>query len=73
MKNSPLSLFVYKAIPPEKIEQYLLRAQSFFNGALSPAEFLKGIDPSIVRPIARASSIMVYTRRKALLQFAGDE
>jgi hypothetical protein len=72
MKNSPLSLFVYKAIPPEKIEQYLLRAQSFFSGVLSPAEFLKGIDPSVVHPIARASSIMVFTRRQALLKFAGE-
>jgi hypothetical protein len=72
MKNSPLSLFIYKAIPSEKIILYLLRAQDFFKGALSPAEFLREIDPSIVQPIARASSIMVYTRRQALLQFAGD-
>ena len=72
MKNSPLSLFIYKAIPPEQITLYLHRAQDLYRGVLSPAEFLKGIDPLIVRPIARASSIMVFTRRQALLQFAGD-
>ena len=72
MKNSPLSLFVYKAIPPEQITHDLLRAQDFYSGALSPVDFLKEIDPMVVHPIARASSIMVYTRRQSLLQFAGD-
>jgi len=72
MKNSPLSLFVYKAVPPEQISVYLQRAQDFYNGVLSPVDFLSQIDPSIVQPIARASSIMVYTRRQALLQFAGE-
>jgi hypothetical protein len=73
MKNSPLSLFIYKAIPPEQIALYLQHAQDFYDDVLSPADFLKGINPSIVHPIARASSIMVYTRRQALLQFAGDD
>jgi hypothetical protein len=73
MKNSPLSLFIYKSLPPEKIAEYLRRAQDFFSGSLPAADFLKSIDPVVVRPIARASSIMVYTRRQALLQFAGDE
>ena len=72
MKNSPLSLFVYKAIPPEQITHDLLRAQDFYSGVLSPVDFLKEIDPMVVHPIARASSIMVYTRRQSLLQFAGD-
>jgi hypothetical protein len=72
MKNSPLSLFVYKAIPPEQITHDLQRAQDFYAGVLSPVDFLKEIDPTVVHPIARASSIMVYTRRQALLQFAGD-
>jgi hypothetical protein len=73
MKNSPLSLFVYKAISPERIAHYLLCAQDFYAGVLSPADFLKKIDPLVIEPIARASSIMVYTRRQALLEFAGDE
>jgi hypothetical protein len=72
MKNSPLSLFVYKAVPPEKILTYLQIARDFYSGALSPVEFLNQIDPALVHPIARASSIMVYTRRQALLQFAGE-
>jgi len=72
MKNSPLSLFVYKSVPPEKIQAYMKRALEFFSGQLSPEEFLHIIDPSIVQPIARASSVMVFTRRQALLKFAGE-
>ncbi len=72
MKNSPLSLFVYKSVRPEKISVYLELATDFYSGALSPGDFLNQIDPFVVQPIARASSIMVYTRRQALLGFAGE-
>jgi hypothetical protein len=72
MKNSPLSLFVYKAMPPEKVSETLLRAEQFYDGRLSAHDFLMEIDPAVVQPIARASSIMVFTRRQALLAYAGE-
>jgi hypothetical protein len=72
MKNSPLALFVYKTMPTEKISQALIRAQEFFDERLSPHDFLMEIDPQVVQPIARASSIMVFTRRQALLSYAGE-
>lgn len=72
MKNSPLSLFVYKAMPPEKISASLERAHEFYDGRLSAHDFLLELDPAAVQPIARASSIMVFTRRQALLAYAGD-
>jgi hypothetical protein len=72
MKNSPLSLFVYKALPPEKIILYLQIARDFYAGNLSPHDFLMELDPAVVQPIARASSIMVFTRRQALLKYAGE-
>ena len=72
MKNSPLSLFVYKAVNPDRIPAYLELAGDFYSGTLSPVDFLKQVDPGLVQPIARASSIMVYTRRQALLLFAGE-
>jgi hypothetical protein len=72
MKNSPLSLFVYKTMTPEKIAQSLLRAQEYFDGRLSAHDFLMEFDPTIVQPIARASSMMVFTRRQALLMYAGE-
>lgn len=72
MKNSPLSLFVYKLMPPEKIAEALLRAAEFFEGRLSAHDFLMELDPAVIRPIAQASSIMVFTRRQALLKYAGE-
>jgi len=73
LKNSPLSLFVYKSLSPERITDYLECAQKFYSGEISPEEYLKQVDPAIVQPIARASSIMVFTRRQALLKFAGED
>lgn len=72
MKNSPLSLFIYKTMPPEKIAEALGRAEDFFEGRLSAHDFLTGFNPAVVQPIARASSIMVFTRRQALLAYAGE-
>ena len=72
MKNSPLALFIYKVLPPEKIDQLLLRAQEFFHGRLSPHDFLMEIDPAVIQPIARASAVMVFTRRRQLLKYAGE-
>ncbi len=72
MKNSPLSLFVYKVMSPETIPVACAHAQEFFDGTLSAHDFLMGLDPQVVRPIARASSIMVFTRRQALLAYAGE-
>ncbi len=71
MRNSPLSLFIYKSTPPEKIVEYLQFAEEMFTGNLSAHDFLMKLDKSIVAPIAQASSIMVYTRRNALMQYAG--
>lgn len=72
MKNSPLSLFIYRTMPPDKIAEAMERAKDFYSGTLSAHDFLMSLDPFVVQSIARASSIMVYTRRQALLQYAGD-
>ncbi len=72
MKNSPLALFVYKTMSPEKIAQSLIRAQEFFDERLSAHDLLMELDPAVVQPIAQASSIMVFTRRQALLAYAGE-
>ena len=72
MKNSPLSLFVYKSVPPDTLASYLKLAQSFFDGQISPEGYLKSLDTTMVHAIARASSVMVYTRRQVLLNYAGE-
>jgi hypothetical protein len=71
-KNSPLSLFIYKALPPARLAEIMLQAEEFYRGRLSAHDFLMTIDSSILQPIARASSIMVFTRRQALLAYAGE-
>ncbi len=73
MKNSPLSLFIYRALAPDQINSHLHYSQEFFEHKLSPGEFLNKIDPFLMKAIARASSIMVFTRRSSLLKFAGEE
>lgn len=72
MKNSPLSLFIYKVMPPDKASAACGRAAAFFEGRVSAHDFLTEFDPAVVQPIARASSIMVFTRRQALLAYAGE-
>jgi hypothetical protein len=70
MKNSPLSLFLYKSITPEKIEEFMRRAQLFFAGKISADDFLLEMDRPVVRAIASASAMMVFTRRQGLLKYA---
>jgi hypothetical protein len=70
MKNSPLSLFIYKSIPPDKIVHYMERSQLMFSGKISADDFLMEMDPAVVRAIASASAMMVFTRREGLLKYA---
>ena len=73
IKNPPLPLFIYKAMPPEKILATLARAQEFYDDRLSAHDFLMALDPTVLQPVARASSIMVFTRRQALLAYTGEK
>lgn len=41
-----------------------------FAGELSAHDFLMEIDRSVVRAIASASAMMVFTRRQGLLKYA---
>ncbi len=68
IKNSPLSLFLFKSLQPEKIEPLLVSAQEMFAGRLQPEAFLAQIDHGVVAAVARACAAMVYTRRDKLLR-----
>lgn len=70
MKNSPLSLFLYKSLSSKKIEQHMQRAELMFRGEISADDFLMEMDPAVVRAIASASAMMVFTRRQGLLKYA---
>jgi hypothetical protein len=72
MKNSPLTLFVYKTISPENVKRLLARAAELYAGRLAPHDFLMELDPAVLQPIARASATMVFTRRQQLLQYGGE-
>lgn len=70
MKNSPLSLFVYKCLSPAQIEQTLDLAQEMYEGRITADEFLRRAEKRLVAPIAHASALMVFTRRHALTKYA---
>lgn len=73
MKNSPLSLFVYKCLAPAEIERGLQLAAEMSAGKRSAEDFLRQMNPAVVSPIANASAIMVFTRRQALGRFKFSE
>lgn len=73
LKNSPLPLFVYKSIPPDDLPATMQKVKAFHAGKLPAPQFLAALDRRLVRPIALASAIMVFTRRQALLRFAGED
>lgn len=70
MKNSPLSLFIYKSISPEDILRYMERAHLMFSGQLSAHDFLMEMDRHVVKAIASATAMMVFTRRQTLMKYA---
>ncbi len=67
---SPLTLFIYRSLPPDMIEQAVGWAEEMFAGRLPPGDFLRRLPPAMVGPIARASAKMVITRSEALLRYA---
>ncbi|MCP4130691.1 MAG: hypothetical protein GY754_06885 [bacterium] len=69
MKNSPLSLFLYKRIGYSAIKDLLSHAREMFNSRLEAADFLAKIDAEVVSTIAKAAAYMVTTREEELLKF----
>jgi hypothetical protein len=70
LKNSPLSLFVYKSLPPARLEQLFALAKTMFNGQLTHHDFLADIEQPVLAAIAKACAAMVVTRREKLLAYA---
>ena len=70
LKNSPLALFIYNSLGPEKVHLYLSHAREMFEGKLEPAEFLQIIDSSMLAAIAGACAQMVLTRSDKLRRYA---
>jgi hypothetical protein len=71
-KNSPLALFIYKSLEPDKLSHALDLAKGMFADTVTPEAFLAGVEPFIIVAISRASAQMVFTRREVLLKIAED-
>jgi hypothetical protein len=72
LKNSPLSVFIYKCLPPEQQRQLFERAKAMFDGQLTYRDFLAAVGQPVVAAIAKACAAMVVTRREKLLAYAGQ-
>jgi hypothetical protein len=71
LKNSPLSLFLFRSLEPQRIQELSLLASAMFSNQISPEEFLGRIDNRIFFAIARACALMIFTRKEKILQLIG--
>jgi len=67
IKNSPLATLIVKRLGFSGIMESLKQAKEFFNGSLTPEEFLDKCDPEIVRLITEAL-LQLFESRKSALQ-----
>jgi hypothetical protein len=70
LNTAPLSLYLYRSLRPEEIEQALALSREMFAGRLPAGDFLRRLNPVVVSAVARASAEMVSTRREQLLRYA---
>ena len=68
-RNSRLSLFVFKSLTPEKMEEAMGNSSEYFSGKLTPEEYLEKLDKNMVTAIAHASASMVLLRRDKLMKY----
>lgn len=69
MKNSPVSLYIYRMLGQRGVQQNLLYALDMFDGHLSPEQFLEKADADIVSDLAQACAAMVVTRSDRLNRY----
>jgi hypothetical protein len=67
LKNSPLSLYIYKVFSRQQLQEYLDAAKLMFKGKLSPDQFIKALDKETLTHVIRASASVAITRKERLL------
>ncbi|HTX73164.1 MAG TPA: hypothetical protein VMC79_10090 [Rectinemataceae bacterium] len=66
LKNSPLALHLYHRLQPAQWGAQSRAAQSYFEGTMKAADFLRGFDPGFLADFLRALATMLPTRKSAL-------
>ncbi len=66
MKNSPLSLFIYRSLGHAAALRLRDESQAYLSGEESPGDFLARFPKALVGNIANAYSAMAFTRADAL-------
>jgi hypothetical protein len=69
IQDAPISLFLYRSIPPSDIDEYLQLARRMFAAEISAQDFLSALDKTVLSVLATACAEMVTTRRAALLAY----
>ncbi len=70
LQNSPLSLFIYCNIEENRKEQCIDASRDYLNENMSALTYLQNLPEYIVEHIARAASVMAFTRRDKLINIA---
>jgi hypothetical protein len=68
-ENSPVSLYLYRMLGQQGVQQNLAIATDLFSGRLTPEEFLTRADAGIVSDLARACAAMVATRSEKMNRY----
>jgi hypothetical protein len=69
MVNAPLALYLYKNLSSEQMSRLLERARDMFNNRITPQTYLAEVPPHVTSDVAQALAVMVFTRRKKLMEF----
>jgi hypothetical protein len=72
LKNSPLSLYVYRSLDDDSIRQCVNSSRHFLAGDSSAGEYLESVPNHLTSAIAEAASYLAFTRRGGLLALAAE-
>ncbi len=70
LQNSPLALFIYRALGPDGTHALGEEVWRYMRGELTAAELIARLPHPILAPIARACALMVPTRRESFLRYS---
>lgn len=72
LRNSPLSLFIYRCLNDDNLDSAIRSASSLFRGEESPRGFLDGLPVELVDAVAGAVGELAFTRQAALNNLRDD-